>query len=659
MLWILRKTAGLSVRKRVYALILIIVCGTFMTFGLGAHYISTSLYEARYEQTRRLVETTHSLLGAILEEGKEEGIEESQIKSRALHYVQKLRYDHKEYYWIHDRNGFLVQHPYPSLNNREAINLQDGRGTYIIKDMLKLVAEKGEGRYSYYWPPTEASQLKVSYIKEFKPWGWTIGSGVYINDIQQTVGLAQKHLAISIGVLALVAFAMAFYVGASISSPLQSLTRLMQNLAGGDLGVTIPTTTGPREIQTMAQTVQVFLENARRISLLENEQKESESLQTEFVSVVSHELRTPLTSIRGSLGLLSTGKAGNLPDKAQKLVFIAYSNCERLILLINDILDIDKISAGNMRYHRTAESLNNMISAVIDSNKAFAEKYFVRLDFTPLPIDQQIYVDANRFQQVLTNFISNAAKFSPAGAKVDVMVTLSESKARITVRDYGIGIPDEFRSKIFRKFSQADSSTTRQKGGTGLGLYICKQIVEQMGGRIGYETKMGFGASFWVEFHLANVACPFQPQIEDGEKQSQNILSDVDLVGTSDPVLLHIEPDADFSRSFCEMLRENTKIIQTPTILAALDYLKRTDLTFAAIVMELNLSDIQQLPDLCQVGKSLNIPVFALTSQEATDEQRTMLDTVMIKAKASETYVLQTVNAAVLAARSKPQEKMS
>jgi PAS domain S-box-containing protein len=239
------------------------------------------------------------------------------------------------------------------------------------------------------------------------------------------------------------------------------------------------------------------------------ELKRVEQMKTEFVSTVSHELRTPLTSIRGSLGLLAGGVAGALPESARQLVAIADSNCERLIRLVNDILDVEKIASGKMVFEMSAMPLGPLLDRVAESNGAFARAHQVALRVI-VPAEPVICsVDADRFIQLMTNLVSNAVKFSPANAAVEIELSrIAEGHARIEVRDRGPGIPKEFHSRMFQRFSQADASSSRAKTGTGLGLSIAKGIAERLGGRIGFETAPGAGTTFFVELPVAATAQP-------------------------------------------------------------------------------------------------------------------------------------------------------
>ncbi len=227
--------------------------------------------------------------------------------------------------------------------------------------------------------------------------------------------------------------------------------------------------------------------------------KKIERLKAEFVANVSHELRTPITSIRGSLGLIAAGASGPLADKTKHLIEIALRNSERLGHLINDLLDIEKMEAGHMRFALERQSLGQLLDLAIEANNGYAESFGVRLAFVRAEEDATVYVDPYRLLQVLANLLSNAVKFSPVGAEVDVAVLSTAHRVRVSVHDRGNGIPEEFRSRIFQKFSQADGSDARNRNGTGLGLAICKTIIEQMDGRIGFDTETGKGTTFYFE----------------------------------------------------------------------------------------------------------------------------------------------------------------
>jgi len=230
-----------------------------------------------------------------------------------------------------------------------------------------------------------------------------------------------------------------------------------------------------------------------------DERKRIERMKNEFVSTVSHELRTPLTAIAGSLGLINGGALGDPPAAMHKMLQIAQDNSQRLNLLINDLLDMEKLVAGKMNFELHAEALLPLIEQAIEQNQPYAGEHQVRLLLQPDPAQVWVRVDRQRLAQVMANLLSNAAKFSPPGAVVEIALQARGERVRVSVRDYGAGVPEAFQPLIFSKFSQADATDTRQKSGTGLGLAISKEIIERMDGSIGFDSISGQGATFWFE----------------------------------------------------------------------------------------------------------------------------------------------------------------
>lgn len=233
------------------------------------------------------------------------------------------------------------------------------------------------------------------------------------------------------------------------------------------------------------------------------ERKALDRIKEEFISTVSHELRTPLTSIRGALGLLRGNVVGELPAQAANLVEIADKNCHRLLKLIDQVLDIQRLEMPQVTFELARLDVTELIRVSIESNDAYAREFDVRYVYSPP--EQALYaqVDRDRFIQVMTNLLSNAAKFSPSGGQVDVAVSGDAERLFVHVSDSGPGIPAEFHARVFERFAQADASPSRARGGTGLGLSIAKSFVEKMHGRIWFETRTGGGTIFSVELPLA------------------------------------------------------------------------------------------------------------------------------------------------------------
>jgi len=234
------------------------------------------------------------------------------------------------------------------------------------------------------------------------------------------------------------------------------------------------------------------------------ERKKVERMKSEFISTVSHELRTPLTSIKGSLGLLVGGVAGPLPAQASQLLQIAKMNTDRLTRLVNDILDIEKLEFGQLKLQPAETDIAAVMQEALQQNQAYAEQYQVRLTFNgdADPGHYCLYLDKFRLLQVLSNLISNAVKFSPIQAEVQLGYQIVGQFVELRVQDQGCGIAESFRSKIFDKFAQADSSDSRNNQGSGLGLNISKTLVEMMQGRIDFESEIGAGTTFILYFPL-------------------------------------------------------------------------------------------------------------------------------------------------------------
>lgn len=227
---------------------------------------------------------------------------------------------------------------------------------------------------------------------------------------------------------------------------------------------------------------------------------EAYAIKTKFLATVSHELRTPLTSIKASIDLVNDGALGSLPEKIASVMQIAGKNSKRLADLINDLLDVQKIEAGKMSYRAREISVPFLVKDSIEANQSVADQLGIRIKASFPEDDLIIEGDEGRLMQVMANLLSNALKFSKEHGKIDVTVERVHTKVRISVRDYGIGISASERDLVFGKFTQIDSSDQRRVGGTGLGMHITKQIVEQHGGRIDFTSTVGGGSTFFVEF---------------------------------------------------------------------------------------------------------------------------------------------------------------
>ncbi|MDK2125218.1 ATP-binding protein [Parachitinimonas caeni] len=230
-----------------------------------------------------------------------------------------------------------------------------------------------------------------------------------------------------------------------------------------------------------------------------SERRRMDQLKADFIATVSHELRTPLTSIKGGLSLVLNGVLGKVDERIQGLLQIAFDNSERLLLLINDLLDIEKLEAGQMPLQITDVDIVALVEQAARANEAYARQFGVVFNLN-LPLDHKletIGADQHRLSQVMANLLSNAAKFSNPGQTVQVTVQEVDDAIKVSVHNWGDPIPAAFRDKVFQRFSQADNSAIRKRGGTGLGLSISKAIIERHGGSMAFRSEAGDGTTFW------------------------------------------------------------------------------------------------------------------------------------------------------------------
>ncbi|WP_345196942.1 HAMP domain-containing sensor histidine kinase [Kistimonas scapharcae] len=229
--------------------------------------------------------------------------------------------------------------------------------------------------------------------------------------------------------------------------------------------------------------------------------EKANKIKSEFLAVVSHELRTPLTSIKGALGIAQK-LSHQLPQETQNILDIAHKNSERLSHLVNDILDVEKLAEDKITFDITTINVDEFIKELTKNQSVYCTMHHSNIVFDGNATGVKINADKARLDQVITNLVSNAAKFSPENSDIIIRTQAKDKKLRIEVIDQGPGIPDDFKEKIFQRFSQADSSSTRSAQGAGLGLYICKKIITNLGGRINFENNKTKGSVFYIEFDL-------------------------------------------------------------------------------------------------------------------------------------------------------------
>lgn len=229
------------------------------------------------------------------------------------------------------------------------------------------------------------------------------------------------------------------------------------------------------------------------------ERKKIESARLESVAIVSHELRTPLTSIKGALSLLNSGALGGFNEKAKSVLQIAVRNTERLLLVVDDILDLEKIRAGKTKMDKLEVDLVEFLNDVVEMNTGYGEELNVRFDFTTDIVSAPVSIAPERMTQVIANLLSNAAKYSPTEGVVRVGLHDGGNHWRVSISDDGPGIPEEARDAVFASFSQVASSDGKSRKGTGLGLTISRKIVLAHAGIIDFDSEVGKGTTFYVK----------------------------------------------------------------------------------------------------------------------------------------------------------------
>lgn len=335
-----------------------------------------------------------------------------------------------------------------------------------------------------------------------------------------------------------------------------------------------------------------------------SDRREIERIKDEFVSVVSHELRTPLTSIRGALGLLASGLLSTQPEKGQRMLDIAVNNTDRLVRLINDILDIERIESRKVTMIKQVCDTANLMSQAADTMRVMAEKAGVTLSVSP--VSARLWADPDRIIQTLTNLLSNAIKFSPQGATVWLSAEIPPSSSPplfqpqilFQVKDQGRGIPADKIETIFERFGQVDASDSRKKGGTGLGLAICRSIVQHHGGRIWVTSTLGEGSTFYFTLPVL------------GEEKPA-----VSTAASTDPLVLVCDDDASIRAVVQTMLEQQG--YRAMTVASGQEALKQAmqeqpDVILLNLIMP-GMNGWETLATLKQHSTTQDIPVIILS----------------------------------------------
>lgn len=604
--------------RKLFVILFLIFVSVIIAVFLDSTYktIYKTVYQERVDRLKYIAEFATDVIGYHNSLVISNQVTLKQAEKEAKEIIKRVRFENNDYIWINGYDGTIIYHPYSELIGKDINTLVDVNGYHFGQDLIGLVKQEGRGYVNYYWQKLNEDKdkiyPKVSYVSGFKPWGWIIGTGVYVDDINEKVIKSMEGGILPVLlVLLFMILVFRYILWAAIVIPIEELADKSLKLSNNDLSVDIPDGNTQTEIGNLYTAFHKFVDffkekrdNENKLSLIHDgisdviitvdatgtiqsvnstvkkmfgykveeiigknvnlltspvligdnanivkdrsietgkyemlgikkseeffhieinldkflyndktmfillirditEQNKINQVKNEFVSVVSHELRTPLTSIRGSLGLLLSGVYPTVTGKVKMLIDLAHNNCLRLIDLINDILDIEKIDAGKIEFNYEPTKVFHIINDVVYMNEPYADKFKVNYNIiNNVPEDMLFNIDRIRFTQILTNLLSNSTKFSPENGEVIISIDYVDDIVHIAVRDFGKGIPDEFLDKVFDKFTQADSSDARQKGGTGLGLSICKKLVEEMNGTISFDTKLNEGTTFYLKFPI-------------------------------------------------------------------------------------------------------------------------------------------------------------
>ncbi|MEQ6916375.1 ATP-binding protein [Halomonas aquatica] len=361
--------------------------------------------------------------------------------------------------------------------------------------------------------------------------------------------------------------------------------------------------------------------------VLEQVRERAEKLKGEFVSMVSHELRTPLTSISGALGLLDSGILGSFSAEADQMLDIAYNNSKRLTFLINDLLDIEKLSSGKMHFDMQPQPLAPMIRQSVKALSTYGQEREITIDIPEPLAEVTVTVDAQRLQQVLANLLSNALKFSHPGGQIELGADYRDGRVEVSVQDHGRGISAEFQERMFEKFAQAEDVDTRTRGGTGLGLAISREMVERMNGEIGFHSIEGEGA----RFHFTLPASPLAAKAATPTRVATTV--DGARKRSAWQVLV-IEDDLDLCRVLEAQIGKDVGLEHAGTLGEARTRVALED--FDVILLDIGLPDGSGWTLVPEIRTRLpEARIVVLTAQEVPEADRASVDEVLLKTRTS------------------------
>jgi signal transduction histidine kinase/DNA-binding NarL/FixJ family response regulator len=521
----------LGLPTRLSILIGVSLIGFVFVSVFGLITLHNSIMAERVNRVRDLNEAAYSLVMKYYMRANDGEMSREEAQRRSIESLRGMRYNQSGYFFVFQTDGLGLLLPgMPNKEGKNIIDLTDLDGVNFIKELIANAGRNSNPvRYRFPRPETKESYDKISVSIKFEPWDWIIGTGSYIDDVDAEFrDAAIKFFLILSPIVVMILVGRRFLVS-SISAPLTRLSKVAERLAQEDYGVVVSDTERHDEFGTLSRSMQVLRDAAQKAAELrvenekrrekENRERKKEILRekekaeaanqakSEFLANMSHELRTPLNSVIGMTQLLQETL---LSGEQAEIAGIIKQSSLHLLEIVNDILDLSKIEANQVKLEHIGFDLGKVLhDAAVPLDLLARNKNLSLVRDFGNGAFPYVMGDPTRLARILTNLIGNAIKYTETGY-VKIKAIFDEEppdRIRFTCKviDTGIGIPSDKIETVFDKFVQADSSTTRRYGGTGLGLAITRQLVEMMGGNIGVSSKLGDGSTFWftIPFQIA------------------------------------------------------------------------------------------------------------------------------------------------------------